>query len=163
MKPIPAFYIPDPSPFPVLEDFIYEATKAYNLDLFLCRGDRAEAATAPTHMNRTETKPPAHLSNGKPKGGNNMKEALEAYKRRFPRIEGILIGTRRTDPHGGKSHLNIFYATLLEKFLISQTVISHDDGPRLATIRSYTPHHKLVLPGRLGIPSKTGRSLLLSI
>ena len=30
-----------------------------------------------------------------------MKHALAVYKERFPHIEAILIGTRRTDPHGG--------------------------------------------------------------
>jgi hypothetical protein len=30
-----------------------------------------------------------------------MREALELYRARFPTVEAILIGTRRTDPHGG--------------------------------------------------------------
>ena len=111
MKPIPALYIPVPSPFPVLEDFIHEATKAYNLDLFLCRGDQAETATAFTPINGREGTLPAP-PNGKPKGGNSMKAALEAYKTRFPHIQGILIGTRRTDPHGGKRHVKVSYPTV---------------------------------------------------
>lgn len=36
------------------------------------------------------------------KGGEGMKNALAVYKEKFPNIEAILIGTRRTDPHGGK-------------------------------------------------------------
>ena len=32
-----------------------------------------------------------------------MKAALAVYKERFPHIEAIVIGTRRTDPHGGAS------------------------------------------------------------
>lgn len=32
-----------------------------------------------------------------------MRRALEFYKSRFPHIDAILIGTRRTDPHGGES------------------------------------------------------------
>ncbi|KAH0831198.1 adenine nucleotide alpha hydrolases-like protein [Lanmaoa asiatica] len=35
-KPIPAVYIPVPSPFPELEDFIRESARAYDLDLFEC-------------------------------------------------------------------------------------------------------------------------------
>ncbi|KAF8504181.1 hypothetical protein BU17DRAFT_58299 [Hysterangium stoloniferum] len=34
------------------------------------------------------------------KGG--MKYALEVYKDKFPKVEAILIGMRRNDPHGGK-------------------------------------------------------------
>ena len=34
-------------------------------------------------------------------GRNHMRQALQAYKDRFPHISGILLGTRRTDPHGG--------------------------------------------------------------
>ena len=30
-----------------------------------------------------------------------MREALELYRARFPTVVAILIGTRRTDPHGG--------------------------------------------------------------
>jgi FAD synthetase len=30
-----------------------------------------------------------------------MKQALEIYKNKFPNIDAILIGTRRTDPLGG--------------------------------------------------------------
>ena len=35
------------------------------------------------------------------KGGEGMRRALEAYQRKFPHVAAILIGTRRTDPHGG--------------------------------------------------------------
>ena len=35
------------------------------------------------------------------KGGEGMRLALELYKSRFPEVEAILIGTRRSDPHGG--------------------------------------------------------------
>ena len=34
-------------------------------------------------------------------GGEEMRRALQVYKDKFPQIDGILIGTRRTDPHGG--------------------------------------------------------------
>ena len=90
VKPVPAVYIPVPSPFPVLEEFITDAAKQYNLDLYIACGrpDQSESGAA--------------RSSKKGKGGNDMKEALEAYKNRFPHIEGILVGTRRTDPHGAK-------------------------------------------------------------
>ncbi|GAW09588.1 adenine nucleotide alpha hydrolases-like protein [Lentinula edodes] len=39
---------------------------------------------------------------GKAKGGEGMRQALEMYKAQLPHINGILIGTRRTDPHGDR-------------------------------------------------------------
>ena len=43
----------------------------------------------------------------KAKGGEGMKKALQIYKERFPVIEGILVGTRRNDPHGGADVLRM--------------------------------------------------------
>lgn len=103
-KPIPALYIPVPSPFPSLEAFIYEATKAYNLDLFHCLppegNQQVESVTEPSSPSASSAQLPGHPST-KAKGGEGMKSALAVYKARFPHIEAILIGTRRTDPHGG--------------------------------------------------------------
>lgn len=103
MKPIPAIYIPVPSPFPVLEDFIEESAKTYNLDLFLCRGpsEQVESIVTPAPGSGVDylDRPRAV---GKAKGGEGMRQALEAYKNKFPSISAILIGTRRTDPHGGQ-------------------------------------------------------------
>lgn len=77
--PIHSVYISCPSPFPDLEDFISEAAKAYNLDLFRCTPPEEKAKDA-------------------------MRHGLEIYKTRCPDITAILIGTRRTDPHGGTRH-----------------------------------------------------------
>lgn len=47
---------------------------------------------------------------GKARGGEGMRQALERYKTEFPHIEAILVGTRRSDPHGGalsKSTINL--------------------------------------------------------
>ncbi|KAG6875684.1 hypothetical protein C0992_002836 [Termitomyces sp. T32_za158] len=113
MKPIRAIYIPVPSPFPSLERFIEETVKIYNLDLFSCNSHCEQAEAAVTSSSFTDadsllikqTKPNA---TGKAKGPDNMRQALEAYKRRFPKITAILIGTRRSDPHGAKlSHRNM--------------------------------------------------------
>lgn len=49
----------------------------------------------------------------KVKGGEGMKKALQIYKERFPVIEGILVGTRRNDPHGGTDVLRITSMTIL--------------------------------------------------
>ncbi|PSR75762.1 hypothetical protein PHLCEN_2v8879 [Hermanssonia centrifuga] len=87
-KPIPALYIPVPSPFSTLEDFIYAAADAYHLELFHYGPDDG-------------CEPPSASQSAKGKG-IDMKHALAVYKERFPHIEAILIGTRRTDPHGAK-------------------------------------------------------------
>lgn len=39
---------------------------------------------------------------GNARGGEGMRRALELYKEKYPHIEAILIGTRRSDPHGGE-------------------------------------------------------------
>ncbi|KAI0357836.1 adenine nucleotide alpha hydrolases-like protein, partial [Trametes cingulata] len=113
-KPLPAVYIPVPSPFPQLEAFIADAARAYDLDLFRCAPPTPSASTStsvlPVESVPTpgSAGPPAPLGAGgteKPKhakGGEGMRIALELYKARFPHIEAILIGTRRGDPHGAQ-------------------------------------------------------------
>lgn len=87
---IPALYIPVPSPFPALEAFISHALRVYNLSVFTCATPSPTAAPI-----------------GSPTGGNDtnsadgMRGALESFRARFPAVEAILVGTRRTDPHGG--------------------------------------------------------------
>ncbi|KAF8480208.1 adenine nucleotide alpha hydrolases-like protein [Russula ochroleuca] len=88
---IPAFYIPVPSPFPALESFISHAARVYNLSVFTCAPPCFPVASAET-LTRVGDAPT--------KGTDNMRQALELYRARFPEVEAILIGTRRTDPHG---------------------------------------------------------------
>ena len=117
MKPIHAIYIPVPSPFKALEDFIYEAARLYNLDLFSCKPEAPQVESVVTPAPQTQNLGNGHLSSdyveaeppqpppkpvGKSKGGEGMREALATYKEKFPHITAILIGTRRTDPHGGE-------------------------------------------------------------
>lgn len=109
MKPIAAVYIPVPSPFPTLEEFIADSTTKYNLDLFSCRPSELDVESVPTPAARTNsnsnnsgndtdylTQP---TTVGKVKGEESMRQALQMYKDHFPRITAIMIGTRRTDPH----------------------------------------------------------------
>ena len=84
---IPALYIPVPSPFTALEDFIFHAARVYDLSIFTC---------TPPHLAETSTG-----FGDASTDGTDMREALELYRARFPTVEAILIGTRRTDPHGG--------------------------------------------------------------
>jgi FAD synthetase len=111
-KSIPSIYIPLPSPFQAMEDFIEEAVIAYNLDLFHCPPPEdprlpiesvATPSTAGILMaNQSEYfRTAQQTSVGKSKGGEGMRQALELYKDQFPHIESILVGTRRGDPHGG--------------------------------------------------------------
>jgi len=121
MRPIPTLYIPVPSPFPVLETFIAETATKYNLDLFLCQPPDEYVENVPTasipalpatlvngdgvgvdYLNTQGKKP---RTAGKAKGAESMRRALEIYKTGFPCISAILVGMRRTDPHGG---MNLF-------------------------------------------------------
>ena len=98
MKPIHSIYIPVPSPFPSLEAFILMTEKTYNLDLFSCRSALSQVdPTLPTGPGDAV----AATAPGKIRPGEGMLHALEIYKERFPQVTAILIGTRRTDPHGG--------------------------------------------------------------
>jgi FAD synthetase len=103
MKPIPALYIAVPSPFPTLETFIEDSAKRYNLDLFHCRppSERIESVVTPAPQDGADYIEIAPKAVGKAKGAEGMKQALEIYKNKFPAIDAILIGTRRSDPHGG--------------------------------------------------------------
>jgi FAD synthetase len=95
-----------PSPFPALDQFIDNAAAHYNLDLYRSKPppEPVESVETPgasdlaAHVVGREFK-----AVGKAKGGEGMRRALEAYKVNFPHITSILIGTRRSDPHGGTS------------------------------------------------------------
>lgn len=71
--PIPGIYIAPDSPFPELEQFVWDSAAYYNLDLV--------------------------------QKGGSMKEALADFlaSEVGSKTKAILVGTRRTDPHGGKS------------------------------------------------------------
>lgn len=118
-KPIFALYIPDPSPFPALEEFIKMATQDYLLNLFTCNLSSdiqlpVESVTpgvsTPTSLKGSDGYIGHSLQTqpvGSARGGEGMRRALELYKLRFPDIQAILVGTRRTDPHGTTlSHKN---------------------------------------------------------
>ncbi|KAL0946167.1 hypothetical protein HGRIS_012430 [Hohenbuehelia grisea] len=114
LKPIQAIYISVPSPFTILESFIEDCAHAYNLDLFHCHpaltaSEPVESVTTPFANGKfTLSLDPAPHAVGKSKGGEGMRKALEIYQSRFPKVTGILIGTRRSDPHGAKlSHRNM--------------------------------------------------------
>lgn len=98
--PIPSLYIPLPSPFSELESFIHESIKTYDLDLFHCletkNKDGGQLAVEAVMTPASGT--PSQPNKG---GGEGMKKALETYKKSFPHVNGILIGTRRTDPYCG--------------------------------------------------------------
>ncbi|KAH9063263.1 adenine nucleotide alpha hydrolases-like protein [Lactarius vividus] len=87
----PALYIPVPSPFPALEAFISSAPRVYSLSVFTCptHSPTAPSAGSPTAGDDIQTN-----------GADGMRGALERFLARFPTVEAILVGTRRTDPHG---------------------------------------------------------------
>ena len=78
--------------------------KTYNLDLFSCRSALSQVdPTLPTGPGDAV----AATAPGKIRPGEGMLHALEIYKERFPQVTAILIGTRRTDPHGGTFTLRL--------------------------------------------------------
>lgn len=95
--------------------FIYECAKAYHLDLYRCEPPangslQVESVTEPSSPEAPFSTLPEHkqkmilaTTSARAKGGDGMKGALGLYKERFPHVEAIVIGTRRTDPHGGAS------------------------------------------------------------
>ncbi|KAH7920194.1 adenine nucleotide alpha hydrolases-like protein [Leucogyrophana mollusca] len=116
---VTAINIPVPSPFPELEAFTTEAATAYHLDLYTCLAPSDLPLPVESVTPGTAT-PPTKLGDGyvgsaalarpvgKARGGEGMRRALEIYKMRFPGIQAILIGTRRSDPHGATlSHKNM--------------------------------------------------------
>ncbi|KAG8216065.1 hypothetical protein J3R82DRAFT_8065 [Butyriboletus roseoflavus] len=111
-KPIPAVYVPVPSPFPELEEFIKELARAYDLDLFTCSAE-SEVPLPVESVTPGVATPDAREQSedgvgrtgfswpvGKARGGEGMRRALHSYKEKYQQIEAILVGTRRSDPHG---------------------------------------------------------------
>ncbi|KAI0050336.1 adenine nucleotide alpha hydrolases-like protein [Auriscalpium vulgare] len=98
---IPALYIPVPSPFQALEDFIEKAARFYNLDIFRCVPSMPDPVeTVSTETGTVVGASPSTTAATKTKGGDGMRTALDVYHTRFPAVQAILLGTRRTDPHG---------------------------------------------------------------
>jgi len=133
-KPIPSLYISVPSPFPVLEEFIEQAAKDYNLDLFHGRppeSDTVESVVTPVPVPvsngadyvNTISQLPHPKAVGKSKGGEGMRQALQIYKDQHPNITGILIGTRRSDPHGGGLSSPSLYTAVIPTFVAAK--LSH--------------------------------------
>ncbi|KAJ3563165.1 hypothetical protein NP233_g9116 [Leucocoprinus birnbaumii] len=135
IRPIKAMYIPVPSPFSDLELFIDETVKLYNIDLYSCRPSSSfPVESVPTPSSSTPQLSTVHGSAhaprsrpvGSAKGGEGMRQALQTYKDLFPQITAILIGTRRTDPHGGKpSPLSVFIELSSSYFIRLSASLSH--------------------------------------
>jgi hypothetical protein len=70
---------------------------------------------------------------GKSKGGEGMRLGLELYQKTFPHMTAILVGTRRTDPHGGMAPI----PSTTQRWTYvcpSTTITSKYDRPALAQI-----------------------------
>jgi FAD synthetase len=113
MKPIPAVYIPVLSPFTTLEDFIDDSARTYNLDLFSCtRHSDPHVESVPPAASSIDLNSSNIDRDRQPTGkakGEGMREALQLYKDHFPKITAILVGTRRTDPHGCKLSISLLF------------------------------------------------------
>lgn len=92
---VSALYIPVPSPFSELEAFIAASSERYKLDIFHC----VPPSSGPVETVAVKATVDGHIEK-KAQGGEGMRQALSRYKDKFPHVEAILIGTRRTDPNG---------------------------------------------------------------
>lgn len=109
MRSIKALYIPVSSPFPDLELFIDQTVKAYNIDLYSCRSPSipvesvlAPASATPIAMDNSSSHAAPSVAVSGANGGEGMRQALHTYQELLPQVTAILIGMRRTDPHGGE-------------------------------------------------------------
>jgi FAD synthetase len=106
---IPSLYIPLPSPFSAMEDFIDESAVRYRLRVFRCPPpdnlpvESVSKANTPALSTAEFTAYPDQKLVSRARGGEGMRQALELYKVTHPSIDAILVGTRRGDPHGGHS------------------------------------------------------------
>lgn len=147
---IPSLYIPLPSPFHELESFIHESIKTYDLELFLCLSTKTKEGVQ-LAVETVMTPASGIPSQPKKGGGEGMKKALEGYKNKFPNVEGILIGTRRTDPYSGAFRVLRWVVNSVGDSPHRQTWVQKPDRPRVARFRPNQPDHQLVLLGCLGI------------
>lgn len=93
LPPIPTVYIACESPFATLEDFIRDSQRRYNLDLYTVRGGMKEGLIE-------------YFEGGGDQGvpGSEAKQRETTSSKRDRRdVKAIFIGTRRTDPNGGKA------------------------------------------------------------
>ncbi|KAL9108446.1 MAG: hypothetical protein Q9227_006780 [Pyrenula ochraceoflavens] len=98
---IPAIYAYPPDPFPLVTAFVHASSDFYHLDV--------------AHIPTNPHPPPAPLNNtttthetsssqppSSPQKRITIRDAFATYLSIHPRIKAIFVGTRRTDPHGGK-------------------------------------------------------------
>ncbi|KAL8954092.1 MAG: hypothetical protein Q9222_000071 [Ikaeria aurantiellina] len=79
---LPAIYIPPFHPFDSVTAFTVRSSKHYHLSLDIHKEEEKK-----------------NIQGG---GGGGMKAAFASYLSKNRAIEAIFVGTRRTDPHGGK-------------------------------------------------------------
>jgi FAD synthetase len=115
---LPLLYIPVQSPFPALEAFISQVARQYELPVFTC---------APPCLIPTPDPSSTSHDDVSDNESGNMREALELYRARFPAVEAILIGTRRTDPHGGPCPISLSTSPFLHLLVNSETEFPRED------------------------------------
>ncbi|KAI4231958.1 MAG: hypothetical protein LQ349_005271 [Xanthoria aureola] len=89
---LPAIYIPPSHPFATVTAFTLASAHKYHLRLDIHAADDDDD---------DDDGNPQMAGKGQG-GGAAMKEAFAQYLARNPGVEAIFVGTRRTDPHGGK-------------------------------------------------------------
>ncbi|KAI4118318.1 MAG: hypothetical protein LQ345_001623 [Seirophora villosa] len=82
---LPAIYIPPSDPFASVTEFTLASAERYHLALDIHVADEGGGS-----------------ANVKKAPAGGMKEAFASYLREHKEVEAIFVGTRRTDPHGGR-------------------------------------------------------------
>ncbi|KAL9580091.1 MAG: hypothetical protein Q9212_004702 [Teloschistes hypoglaucus] len=105
---LPAIYIPPSHPFASVTKFTLRSAARYHLNLDIYSEELSSSSTSTTTIPTTsvtskgQDETAGGGGRGGGKGGGGMKEAFTQYLSRNPDVSAIFVGTRRTDPHGGK-------------------------------------------------------------
>lgn len=110
---IPSIYAKPPDPFDKVTEFVEESARQYCLDLTHIStnpGPRPSKHQA-SHSSPPGPSSPSHTrqgSDGTEKEIVTFRDAFAMYLEQNKDVKGIFVGTRRTDPHGGKlSHFDM--------------------------------------------------------
>ncbi|KAL8664942.1 MAG: hypothetical protein Q9202_002651 [Teloschistes flavicans] len=98
---LPAIYIPPSHPFDSVTNFTLHSAARYHLNLDI-HAENSSPSSTTSATSKGQDGRGGGGGGGGGKGEGGMKEAFAQYLVRNPGVEAIFVGTRRTDPHGGR-------------------------------------------------------------
>lgn len=140
LVPLSSVYIKCTSPFPILEDFIRASQTRYNLDLYTVPGDMKRGLVEYLGGGGESGVPDMASRETHSSGTHHQQNTHRHQSKR--QIKAIFIGTRRTDPTGGKlldrPAAHVYVGTNLIRFpLWVYPCLSEDLQPRKWTDPSW--------------------------